>query len=162
MRFFGFLLVLFGFVVVWLVLFKPFSYKIVSNSANNAIFKEFVYRAYTTHKAPLLLQGKRGVQRKDRILVDHPIAIREDESLEAKWGRYDKKSIFLRGNVRYTSKDFRVFAPKALYNIVSEQLMINAPYTIIATNYTIKGQKLLYNKKLGTIRSDNIKAKFKE
>ena len=162
MRFFGFLGLLFGYFFIWLIFFKPFSYKIGLKSANNAIFQNFVYSSYSTQKAPLVLQGKRGVQKKDAVIVDDLIAQKDREKIGARWGRYDKKTLFLQGDVRYYSKDFDLVTSKALYDIVHERLVINAPYTIKAPQYKIWGTKIVYNKKLGTIRSNNIKAIFKE
>ncbi len=162
MRFFLFLGLLFGYLFLWLILFKPFSYKVGSKSVYNAVFQDFVYTSYSTKKTPLVLQGKRGIQKKEAVIVDDPIAQKDQEKIVARWGKYDKRTLLLRGDVRYYSKDFDLVTSKALYDIIHEKLVINAPYTIIAPRYKIKGTKIVYYKKLGTILSKNVDAIFKE
>ena len=156
--FFGILL---GFIVVWLLLFKPFEVDVQAASEAQIQFQNFEFKSLVRDGIQMQLRGREGIKRGEVLVVKDVQAQRDGEKIEAKEAKYDEFALQLRGDVGYYGKDFRFFSQKVNYFLQSKIVQVPMSFKLQAKDMDVKGSKLLYNQKLGKIVAYDIEAKLK-
>ena len=161
MRSYLFLVALFAFIGGWLLFFHPFEVTLQSSTTPQFQIEKFVFRLLTPKGEDLWLKGHRGIKQKDILKIWGVEVKRAKERLLAKKGSYSRKMLRLKENVHYYKKDMEFECDLALYDLDRKILKVPGAFDLRTPTMRVRGRRLVYNQKVGTIKAQDIEASIK-
>ena len=148
------------FILFWLLLYKPYELFGSKTEEPAITLKDFAYSELDEKGERLALRAKKGLYEQKSFKIQKPtVQNNSGETLSADLGYYDDHLLRLQGNVRYIGKEYRFFTKRAIYDTAAQKLIVPTPFELRGPNMLVRGRKLYYFKKIGTIEAFDIDAK---
>ncbi|WP_201338648.1 MULTISPECIES: LPS export ABC transporter periplasmic protein LptC [unclassified Nitratiruptor] len=159
MKIYIFYLSLFGFILFWLIFFKPFEVEIANQPRANVELGKFVFSIFNTQGMKLHLEGDEAIQKATTMVIKYPRIQTDDKKLFAKKGVYEGKKILkLQGSIHYMSEELEFFTQSAQYFIEKKILYVPTPFRVVSAKMELNGSKMQYYLDLDKIVAYDIKA----